>query len=225
MLEDVQIQRVKQGVTTLTTGGTPQPIYKVPAPGALTDDLAGAGAGLLSDGVYKYKVSYVLGDGRETEAGTASGGATVADYTADGQLALTNIPLATNFNETNLGQKVVARKIYRTEADGSDYKFLVKIEDNTTEEYTDNIADADLGEDAPSTMIGWDIPVKKLVVTADASNSVTVYLGGSSVSSSTKTGEPLIQTAISNPIENVSLKDVWFDASASSQVISWRYEQ
>src|SRR4030067_841319 len=84
---------------------------------------------------------------------------------------------ATDFNETNLGQKVVARKIYRTEVGGSTYYFLHKIEDNTTTIYTDNIADADLEEAALSDYIGWDIPVLKVIMQASIENSASVFIG------------------------------------------------
>lgn len=47
------------------------------------------------------------------------------------------------------GATVTARKIYRTEAGGSVWKFLGTIDDNTTTSYTDNKADSDLGENAP----------------------------------------------------------------------------
>jgi len=224
MPEIYKIQRQKEGKTTIAASDTAQPLYKVTAPTALTDNLAGDGAGLLSNGVYYYKVTYILGDGRETEAGTASGGVTVADYTANGQVALTTIPTATNFNDDNKGQKVVARKIYRTEADGSTYKFLVKIDDNTTTTYTDNIADGSLGEDAPSTLIGWDIPFTKLIITALDTNSGYVYLGGSTVDSSDKTGEMLIQGATCDPILYGNMKEVWI-AGTASDVVQYRYEQ
>jgi len=112
-------------------------------PGACTDDLAGAGAGLLSSGAYKYKVTLVNAQG-ETRGGTASGGVTVADASADGQVALTAIPTG--------AAGTTARRIYRTVAGGGTYKFLVEIADNVTTTYTDNIADAALG----ATESSWD---------------------------------------------------------------------
>ena len=41
-------------------------------PGALTDDLAGLGAGNLTAGAYTYKVTFVTAGG-ETDGGTVSG--------------------------------------------------------------------------------------------------------------------------------------------------------
>jgi len=111
------------------------------APSELTAELAGT-AGNVDDGVHRYKVTFVTADG-ETEGGTASAAVTVADKTADGQISLTNIPVG----DTG----VTARKIYRTEAGGSDYLLLTTISDNTTTTYTDNTADSSLGAEVPST--------------------------------------------------------------------------
>jgi len=112
-------------------------------PGALTSGLAGAGAGNLSAGEYKYKVTLVNANG-ETRGGSASAGTTVADAGADGQIALSAIPTG--------AAGTTARRIYRTEAGGSTYKFLAEIADNSTTTYTDNIADGSLGDNEP----GWN---------------------------------------------------------------------
>ena len=113
------------------------------APGALTSALAGLGAGNLSVGLYKYRVTLVNANG-ETQGGTANAGTTVADPGADGQIALTAIPTG--------GAGTTARKLYRTVADGSTYKLLATISDNVTTTYTDNIADASLG----ATVLGYN---------------------------------------------------------------------
>ena len=106
------------------------------APGALTSALAGLGAGLLSNGVYKYRVTFVNATG-ETQGGTANAGTTVADYATDGQIALSAIPTG--------AAGTTARKIYRTVANGVTYQLLTTISDNSTTIYTDNTADASLG--------------------------------------------------------------------------------
>jgi hypothetical protein len=113
-------------------------------PGASTptDDLAADGAGLLSDGAYHYKVSLVNALG-ETVPSDASVGVTVADHTSDGKVALTDIPVGAT--------GCTARKIYRTEVDGSVYRYLATIADNTTTTYQDNVADASLGLAAPAS--------------------------------------------------------------------------
>jgi len=111
------------------------------AAGACTDNLAGLGAGNLSNGVYYYKVTFVTAVG-ETEAGTASGGVTVADSGTNGQVALTDIPLGNSL--------VTSRKIYRTTAGGSNYNLVDTLSNNTITTYTDNIADGSLGAAAPT---------------------------------------------------------------------------
>jgi hypothetical protein len=107
-----------------------------------TTALAAAGAGLLSNGVYKYKVTFVTAAG-ESLPSSASAGTTVADFTTNGKIALSAIPVGV--------AGVVARKIYRTIHDGATYLFLAQINDNTTATYTDNTADASLGIAAPTT--------------------------------------------------------------------------
>jgi hypothetical protein len=106
-------------------------------PGALTAALAGAGAGALGTGLYKYKVSLVNATG-ETNAGTANAGTTVVDYTTDGKISLTGIPTG--------GAGTTARKLYRTKVGGSTYYLHVSgtaaLADNVTTTYTDNTADA-----------------------------------------------------------------------------------
>jgi uncharacterized phiE125 gp8 family phage protein len=112
------------------------------APTAPAAALAGTGAGNLSNGAYRYRVTFVTADG-ETEGGDITGAVSVADNATNGQIALTAIPLG--------GAYVTSRKIYRTEADGSDYLLLATIADNTTTTYNDNIADGSLGAAAPVT--------------------------------------------------------------------------
>lgn len=117
--------------------------YGEPAPGAPTVALASpAVAGNVDDGAHRYRVTFVTADG-ETEGGTISDSVTVADKTVNGKVELTAIPLG--------GSAVTSRKLYRTEAGGSNYLLLATIADNTTTTYTDNIADSALGAAAPTT--------------------------------------------------------------------------
>lgn len=118
-------------------------------PGACTDDLAGAGAGNVDNGLHTYQITFV-GPGGESPAGTTSGGVTVADKTVNGKVALTAIPTGA----ANTG--VTARKIYRTVAGGAgSHKLVATISDNSTTTYEDNTADASLGAVAP-TSTQWD---------------------------------------------------------------------
>lgn len=113
------------------------------APGAVTAALAGAGAGNLSAGDYKWKLTFVTDYG-ETEAGTISATVTVADPSTNGKAAISAIP-------TDSTGRVRNRKLYRTTAGGSTYKLVTTIYDNITTTYTDNVADASLGATAPSS--------------------------------------------------------------------------
>ena len=105
------------------------------AAGAPSAALAGLGAGNLSNGTYYYKISYVWAGTSEKAVGTNSSVVTVADYTTNGQIALSSI-------STSADLSVTARNIYRTPAGGGTYCFLAQIGDNTTTTYTDNISDA-----------------------------------------------------------------------------------
>ncbi len=78
----------------------------------------------------------------ETNAGTISAAVTVVDKTVNGKVELATIPLG--------GSAVTARNLYRTTAGGSTYLKLTQLANNTATTYTDNIADASLGVQAPT---------------------------------------------------------------------------
>jgi len=111
-----------------------------PAPTAPTATLVVA-AGLVTAGAHRYCVTFITADG-ETEAGAVSSAVTTILAT-HGQVALSAIPLG--------GSAVTSRKVYRTAAGGSTYLLLTTIANNTATTYTDNIADASLGAQAPTT--------------------------------------------------------------------------
>src|SRR3990167_614259 len=117
-------------------------------PGALTDDLAGLGAGALTNGAYTYRVTFVTAGG-ETEGGTVSAGVTVVDAGVDGQVALTAIPVSPN-------PQVTSRRIYRTIAGGSAHLLQSTIANNTATTLTDNTADAALTTAAPTVNTARD---------------------------------------------------------------------
>lgn len=127
-----------------------------PAPGVITVAL-GAGAGNVDNGAHRYLCTFVTADG-ETQAGDISAAVTVADKTVNGRVSLTAIPIG--------GSAVTARKIYRTAAAGSTYLLLATIADNTTTTYTDDIADASLGAEAPSTNTTADPLLNILIASA-----------------------------------------------------------
>lgn len=113
-----------------------------PAPGVFAVALASpAAAGSVNAGAHRYLATFTTADG-ETQAGEMSAPVTVADAAVNGQVVLTGIPVG--------GSAVTARKLYRTVANGTHFLLLATIADNTTATYTDNIADAALGAEAPA---------------------------------------------------------------------------
>ena len=126
-----------------------------PAPGVVAVALAG-GAGNVDNGSHRYRVTFATADG-ETQGGDISQSITVSDKTTNGRIALASIPVG--------GSTVTARKIYRTAAGGSTYLYLTTIADNTTTTYADNIADANLGAQAPSANTTSD-PLLNILITS-----------------------------------------------------------
>ncbi len=135
-----------------------------PAPSAPAAALISpAAAGNIENGAHRYGVTFVTADG-ETELGTVTAAVTVTDKTVNGKISLSAIPTG--------GSAVTSRKIYRTVAGGSTYLLLATLADNTTTVYTDNIADASLGAQAPTTnstsnpeLVRWIISAREFVET------------------------------------------------------------
>ncbi len=123
----------------------------VKAPGAATAALAAPAApGNVENGTHSYKVTFVTAGG-ETEGGTTSNVVTVTDKTVNGQISLTAIPVASLSTGVSTPSLVTSRKLYRTAAGGTQHKLLATLSDNTTTTYTDNIADASLTTNVPTT--------------------------------------------------------------------------
>ena len=119
-----------------------------------------AGGNLDQGATYQYCVTFV------TAAGETIGGAVASRF----------IPIITFFSvdlsAIPLGVGgVTSRKIYRTEGNGSTFKLLTTLADNTTTTYYDNTADAGLGATLSSTgNTGGQVPtitVKDRVVLPD----------------------------------------------------------
>ena len=105
------------------------------APSTAPTVAVNATAGNLN-GTYRYRVTFVTALG-ETETTAASSPVSPVNQ----QVNLTNIPVSADSN-------VIARKIYRTPANGAwPYfcKFLTTINNNVDTTYTDNIPDGSLG--------------------------------------------------------------------------------
>lgn len=128
----------------------------------------GAGAGSLSAGTYVYAVT--IGSSDEYVCGAISNTVTA---TASGSVELTHIPLGP------LG--TTARKVYRSEVNGTSLKLLATISNNTATTYTDTIADGSLGAAYPS--VNDDMPKGKyltihrerLFISGDPSDPNKVY--------------------------------------------------
>ncbi len=97
------------------------------------------GAGNVDNGLHSYRVTFVT-PGGETDGGPASAG--VVTTATAGQVALSAIPLGS--------AAVTARRVYRTLANGSSYRLLTTLADNTSTTYTDNTADVSLGTTLPT---------------------------------------------------------------------------
>ena len=127
-------------------------------PSAPTVALAApAVAGNVTAGAHRYTISFLTADG-ETQAGGVSAAVTVVDSAVNGKVELSAIPLG--------GSLVTSRKIYRTAAAGSTYLLLATLTNNTATTYTDNIADASLGAQAPTVNTTGDPELNALIRTA-----------------------------------------------------------
>lgn len=173
--------------------------FSVTAPGACTA-AAGTAVGLLTpSGVYGYKITFVTGFG-ETEAGTNVN----FTATATGSVNLTAIPVSSNGN-------VISRIIYRTAADGSTWKLLATISDNTTTTYTDIIADGSLGADAPLfntagslQYIAGDFKIAKPTIKS-ATVGITAGAGGTSSAAVQLTSEINVISTVTTTNDSVKL--------------------
>lgn len=113
-------------------------------------------AGNVNVGAHRYLATFVTADG-ETQAGGISAPITVADAGVNGKAELSAIPIG--------GSLVTARKLYRTAANGSTYLLLTTLANNTATTYTDNIADASLGAQAPTANTTGDPEINALIRT------------------------------------------------------------
>jgi uncharacterized phiE125 gp8 family phage protein len=135
-VEPVTLAEARTHLKLGSTSGEPAPT--APAVALVSP----AAAGNVDSGVHRYRVTFVTADG-ETDGGTISPTVTVADKAVNGKVLVSAIPLG--------GASVTSRRLYRTVAAGSTYLLLASIADNTTTIYTDNIADASLGVEVPTT--------------------------------------------------------------------------
>jgi hypothetical protein len=108
--------------------------------------------GIIPSGTRKYKVSFVY---TSTESITSPASAAI-NPSKYNYVNLTNIPLG--------GVGCTARKIYRTNAGGSDYFLLTTLANNTATTYADHTADSSLGAAPPAV---YATTVNSLVLDGD----------------------------------------------------------
>ena len=177
----IELSTAKANAITIRSGGSIK-LYDggdivfttVDAPGACTASLIET-SGNVDEGTHKYRITFVNADG-ETELGDESN--TVTTDSTHKQVSLTSIPTSSSYS-------VTARKIYRTKAGGSDYYYLATINDNTTTTYTDNIADASLGNkrylSTPNTTYGRIYLDSDKLIDINRSNILLGYEVGQSL--------------------------------------------
>lgn len=112
--------------------------HGVPQAGQTTSFNTGAAGN--PNGAYRYKIVYVNSALVEGNPSTASTTFTVANT----KIELNSLPVAPQ------SHGVSAREIYRTVTSGATYFLVGTVNDNTTTTYSDNVADASLGQAAPS---------------------------------------------------------------------------
>lgn len=113
---------------------------RIKGPTGSPPTLLNAGAGNVEQGRHSYLVVFMDGSNVETTAGPAA----AILLNSNSQVAVSGIsigPVGT-----------VKRRIYRTLANGSAYKLLTTINNNTGTTFTDNVADASLGAAPPNTV-------------------------------------------------------------------------
>jgi hypothetical protein len=112
-------------------------------PPTTTMTVASNGAGnLTASSDYRYKVTFVNSIAVEGDVGPVT--ATFTISATSGQIRLTSIPVAPQSWGVN------SRRVYRTAANGSTFKRVTEISNNTATTFDDNVADAALGANAPT---------------------------------------------------------------------------
>lgn len=144
-----------------------------------TAALAGAGAGLLSAGSYRYVFTYLDNFNNETTPSVASNIVVVVTPGTNGKVNVT-IPKGP-------ANKTKARKLYRTVANGADFKLIDTVLNNTDTLFLDNKADVALGIPPPTENATMGFPYPALTVAVDdgmtTEDESKFFTIGSSISS------------------------------------------
>jgi hypothetical protein len=125
---------------------------------------AGTGTDSFTVGDWDYAVTFVNGDGFESNPDDLHATTNIVTATSQGagkaSCNLTGIPVGAAADD------VASRKLYRTTDGGSVYYLLATIGDNTTTTYTDTTVDGSLGSTIPPT--NHDAPPTDLVIVAES---------------------------------------------------------
>jgi len=121
---------------------------------------AGTGSDSFTVADWDYRVTFVNGDGFESNADTTNVVTASSQGAGKTHCALANIPTGAANDD------VVARKLYRTADGGSVFYYLATISDNTTTTYSDTTTDANLGSTTHPT--NHDKPPADLVCIAES---------------------------------------------------------
>lgn len=103
-------------------------------PPTVAPSVAVAGGSGLGSGNYYWKYTFVNADGSESNPSPAS-----SVLNPGGQAVNVTVPV-----DASAGNTTVKRKLYRTAVNGSVYKYVATINDNTTTSYNDSTADVAL---------------------------------------------------------------------------------
>lgn len=121
---------------------------------------AGTGSDSFTVADWDYRVTFVNGDGFESNADTTNVVTASSQGAGKTHCALANIPLGAANDD------VVARKLYRTADGGSIFYYLDTIANNTAQTYNDTKTDAQLGSTTHPT--NHDKPPSALVCIAES---------------------------------------------------------
>ena len=121
-----------------------------PSAPAAAPAVVGGGAGTLF-GTYRYRVSFAIMSGTKVIAESGLSPTSEAVVLADEGASLSAIPVSTDPGITH-------RRIYRTAANGEEFFYLTKINDNTTTTLADNATDEEISLFPYEDDLGGEVP-------------------------------------------------------------------
>jgi hypothetical protein len=185
------------------------------APNAAGMAAADGGTGNVEEGLHYWRVSF-FDSSTGLETIISQGASQTVTLVRNAQVSLTGIPLG--------GAGVTARRIYRTKTGQStgegNFFYVGEIADNTTTVYTDNIADASLGDIGPELVLSQDMPwLPSRTLTLTGSQTTYSLIWDGRVRPETKFGPRIKKlTATANTISVHSItQDGRVEYSASNE--------